>query len=96
MFASGAVSVTGKLGKYSYSSASGSVVTKAFCASCGSPIYGKNTRTADHVTLWLGTMDDAIGLEVEVVIFARDRPHWDALAGNVVSFATQPDWMPET
>jgi len=39
-------------------------------------------------------MDDASGLDVEVVKFERDKPPWDGL-GEVVSFSTQPDWKPE-
>lgn len=95
MFRSDAVSVTGTLGAYSYVSDHASEVTKAFCAVCGSPVYGNNTRVPDHLTLTLGTMDDASGLEVEVVIFERDKPHWDQLEPDVASFATQPDWTPE-
>ncbi len=95
MFASDAVVVSGKLSEFSYASGKDSEVTKAFCANCGSPIYGKNTRLPDHLTLTLGTMDEASGLEVEVVIFERDKPHWDQLGPDVVSFATQPDWKPE-
>ena len=96
MFVSDAVAVSGKLSEFKYSSSKISEVTKVFCASCGSPIYGKNTRIPDHLTLSLGTMDDASGLDVEVVIFERDRPHWDQLGKDVVSFATQPDWKPES
>ena len=95
MFLSGAVNVKGKLSEFSYSSDRGSEVTKVFCANCGSPIYGKNTRIPDHLTLSLGTMDDANGLDVEVVIFERDKTHWDRLGQGVVFFATQPDWKPE-
>jgi hypothetical protein len=39
-------------------------------------------------------MDNAIGLDVEVVVFERDKPHWDRLKEEVVFFATQPDWKP--
>ena len=95
MFNSGAVALSGKLSEFRYMSGNDSEVTKVFCASCGSPIYGTNTRTPDHLTLTLGTMDDAIGLDVEVVIFKRDKPHWDQLGLDVVSFDTQPDWKPE-
>ena len=94
MFVSGAVTVNGKLSEFSYSSHQDSEVTKVFCANCGSPIYGKNTRMPDNLTLSLGTMDDANGLDVEVVIFERDKPHWDRLGEDVVTFATQPDWKP--
>lgn len=95
MFISDLVALSGKLSEFRYDSGKGSQVTKAFCSNCGSPIYGKNTRMPDHLTLSLGTMDDASGLAVEVVIFERDKPHWDQLGQDVVSFATQPDWKPE-
>ena len=95
MFVLDAIVVSGKLSEFSYSSERGSEVTKAFCANCGSPIYGSNTRLPDHLTLSLGTFDDSSGLNVEVVIFERDKPHWDQLGEEVVSFATQPDWKPE-
>ena len=96
MFASSAVTVNGKLNAFSYTSATGSVVTKAFCANCGSPVFGRNTKTPDYLTLSLGTMDDARELDVEVVIFERDKPHWDRLQDGVMAFATQPDWTPES
>lgn len=95
MFNSDVISLNGKPSEFSYSSDKGSQVTKVFCANCGSPIYGKNTRIPNQITLTLGTIDDASGLDVEVVIFERDKPHWDQLGQDVVSFATQPDWKPE-
>ena len=95
MFVSGAVVVSGKLGEFSYSSGKDSEVTRVFCKSCGSPVFGKNTRMPGHLTLTLGTMDDASGLNVEVVIFERDKPHWDQLGQDVASFETQPDWKPD-
>lgn len=95
MFPSYAVSVTGKVSQFKYLSGKGSEVIKAFCATCGSPVYGTNTRTPDHMTLTLGTMDDASGLGIEVVIFERDKPHWDQLDENVISFPMQPDWKPQ-
>lgn len=95
MFSSNSVSLSGKLSQFSYLSDNGSQVTKAFCVICGSPICGKNTRIPDHLTLGLGTMDDAEGLDIKVVIFQRDKQHWDQLGRDVISFATQPDWKPE-
>lgn len=95
MFSSEAVTLTGKLNEFKYMSDKNSEVTKAFCARCGSPIYGTNTRIPDHLTLTLGTMDDTIGLDVQVVIFERDKQHWEQLGQDVMSFAAQPDWKPE-
>lgn len=95
MFRTEAVDVTGTLSEFSYTSGIGSEVTKVFCTTCGSPIYGKNTRSPNHLTLTLGTMDNPSGLEVEIVIYERDKPHWDQLGRDVVCFATQPYWNPD-
>ena len=94
LFASNAVTLRGSMREFSYVSDKGTQVTKVSCATCASPIYGKNTGMPDHLTLTLGSMDDASDLEIDVVIYTRDRPHWDQLQEGVASFATQPDWKP--
>ncbi len=95
MFAKNAVEITGSLSTYTYVSAKGSQVTKAFCETCGSPIYGTNSQTPDFLTVALGAMDDADDLQIEVVIFARDKPNWDSAGQSVACFETQPDWTPD-
>lgn len=94
MFAAKTFVLCGEIGKFSYSSTTGSQVTKAFCIACGSPIFGCNTHMPDYLTVPLGTMENAQDLRVEVVIFARDKPHWDEQSIDVMSFDTQPDWQP--
>tara|TARA_B100000614_G_scaffold44906_1_gene37936 strand:+ start:1787 stop:2077 length:291 start_codon:yes stop_codon:yes gene_type:complete len=96
MFPADSLCLKGKVGEFKYKSSTGSEVTKGFCLGCGSPIFGKNTRSPNYVTLPLGTMDDAEGLTVQVVVFARDKQHWDQLADGVASFETLPDWQPES
>ena len=95
MFPSKVVTLKGTLRKFEYVSGKSTEVLKAFCAQCGSPIYGTNSRTPNHLTLTLGSMDDAKELDIQVVIFERDKQHWDQLGLDVMSFATQPDWKPE-
>lgn len=94
MFPAAKVALGGETRAFTYQSNKGAEVTRVFCSTCGSPIYGKNTRSPDHLTLTLGSMDDAAGLKVDVVIFKRDQPHWDQLDLDVAVFATQPDWEP--
>jgi len=94
MFPAGALVLDGDTAEFGYVSDTGSTVTKGFCPRCGSPIFGKNTGSPAHVTLSLGTMDDAAGLEVQVVIHAGDAACWDRLGDGVATFRTQPDWRP--
>ena len=82
------------MGEFKYVSAKGSEVTKAFCPACGSPVFGTNTSAPDHLTLTVGTMDNASDLAVAVVIFAGEKQHWDGLDADVMSFDRQPDWTP--
>ncbi len=36
-----------------------------------------------------------IVVDPEVVIFTRNKKHWDMIDENLVSFDTQPDWKPD-
>lgn len=94
MFLKVAVNFAGKLSEFKYLSAKGSKVTKAFCPACGSPVYGTNTSAPDHLTLTLGTIDNASDLAVAVVVFAAEKQHWDGLDADAMSFGRQPDWTP--
>lgn len=88
--------VYGKVSEFKYSSRNGNEVTKGFCPSCGSAVFGTNTGSQGYVTLSLGTMNDASGLTVQAVVFARDRQSWDRLGDEVAIFETQPEWHPDT
>jgi hypothetical protein len=95
MFPRTALSLQGDISTFSYTSGAGNTVTKSFCPGCGCPIMGQNTGMPDHVTLTLGSMDNADDLAVQVVIFGRDRPSWDQAGRDAACFETQPGWAPE-
>jgi hypothetical protein len=90
MFAVASVTMRGQLNEYCYTSDLGSKVTKLYCRVCGSPICGGNSRNPDHVTIALGSMDDAEGFDVQVVIFDRGKQQWDQLGEDVSVYDTLP------
>lgn len=96
MFKAEAVQISGEPSEYVYASSMGSEVRRGFCASCGSSLYGRNSRMPDHMTLTLGTMNEAEGLSVQVVVFAGRKPHWDDLPETAMIFEEQPGWTPES
>jgi len=96
MFAVEDVDIQGAFSAFKYLSGKGSEVTKAFCPECGSPLFGRNSSNPTHLTLAMGSLDDASCLKIDVVIFARDRPAWDQLDNDVACFQTQPDWTPKS
>jgi hypothetical protein len=95
MFPAGAIRVQGAVSEYRLTSASGSEVTRTFCPTCGSPLFGQNTRMPGFMTVMAGTLDDPDSVAPQVVIFARSRRRWDAMDPALPTFETQPSWKPD-
>jgi hypothetical protein len=95
MFPSSSVLLTGAISEFQLKSDNGNVVTRAFCGTCGSPVFGKNDGMPGYVTLTLGTLDRPSELFPQVVVFAGSRQAWDVIAPGLPTFETQPDWKPE-
>lgn len=86
--------LTGNIAEHTLTSETGSEVTKCFCPSCGSPIYGRNTRIEQYVTVTLGTLDNAKHFTPEVTIFSRNKNPWDIMDKKIQAFESQPNWEP--
>ena len=95
MFASANVRLSGSLGEFDLESDAGSVVTRAFCRTCGSPVVGRNTGMPGFLTISLGLFDAPGSFEPTVAIFARSRCAWDHDAAGVVAYDDQPRWRPQ-
>ena len=79
MFAVENFKLEGRVSEYALDADNGNRVTKAFCPKCGSQVLGRNSGSADYVTVSLGTLDDSSELEPQVAIFARNRKPWDIM-----------------
>jgi hypothetical protein len=47
------------------------------------------------VTITLGSLDNAQELDVQVVIFDREKQHWDQLGESVSVYEAQPEFTPK-
>ena len=95
VYPEGAVEIRGETTEYRLKSELQNVVTRTFCPSCGSPLFGRNTRMPGFITVTVGTLDDPDSVSPQVVVFARSRRRWDVMDGTLPTFDTQPDWKPE-
>lgn len=94
MFAEAGIRIIGVPAEYTLQSAAGNVVTRLFCGTCGSPLFGKNSGMPGAMTVSLGTLDNTDGLTPQVEIFRRARRSWDSPNPAAETYDSQPDWRP--
>jgi len=94
MFASDNVRIDGVVAEFFIDSGSESVVTRSFCGTCGSSLFGRNTKMPGFVTIAVGTLDDPGAVNPQVAVFARSRRPWDCMDPTLPTFETQPAWKP--
>jgi hypothetical protein len=94
MFPETGVRLFGDPARYSVVSDAGNTVTRLFCGTCGSPLFGMNTGMPGVMTVTLGTLDEPDPLTPQVAIFTRSRRQWDVIDTSVANFDAQPSWNP--
>lgn len=94
IFRESGIAISGAPAEYRLTADSGNVVTRLFCSKCGSPLFGKNAGMPGFMTVAAGTLDDPGAITPQMVLFARNRAHWDVMDGSLPSFETQPDGKP--
>ena len=47
------------------------------------------------MTLSAGTLEDPNSIKPQVVVFAKNRNHWDVMDSTLETFDDMPDWKPE-
>ena len=95
MFAESGIRIFGGPASYVLRSEAGNTVTRLFCKTCGSPLFGKNSGMPGVMTVSMGTLDSSDGMLPQVEIFVRTRRDWDHPNSALQSFDTQPSWKPE-
>lgn len=73
---------------------SGSMVTRAFCEVCGSPLYSMNNRMPGMVFLRAGALDDPDAVSPQMTVYARRAPAWDRAGEGLPRFDLMPTEMP--
>lgn len=56
---------------------SGNVRRRAFCPTCGSRLFSKNSRAPDLMGIAVGAFDDSSWFTPALILYASRRPAWD-------------------
>ncbi len=84
-----AFTVTGELTRYTTTNDSGGRSMRAFCPTCGTPIYGQ-IEGEDLVFLHVITLDDPSMFSPQMDIFADSAQHWDRFDDALPRFPKMP------
>ena len=77
VFVSGeALQITGEMRSYEHKSDRGNTMTKHFCPTCGSHMFGSNSKTPERRAVWAGVVDDASWFKPQAYVYASKKlPH---------------------
>lgn len=84
------VRIDGDVTIYASPADSGAMVSRAFCPTCGAPIYSTNSGMPDLVFLRASSLDDPEVFAPQMVVYASRAPSWDQIGGGLPTFAVMP------
>lgn len=90
-----AFSVTGTVTFYDRAADSGNIVSRGFCATCGSPVYSKNSAMPGIVFPRASVLDDPEIVKPQMIVYASRAPSWDYMSPALPAFAIMPDGGPQ-
>lgn len=85
-----AVSVTGKVTTFDRPADSGNIVSRAFCPTCGTPVYSRNAALPTLIFIRASSLDDLEVFKPQMVVYASRGASWDYIDPKLPSFETMP------
>jgi hypothetical protein len=77
----------GALGSHSHAAESGTILTRYFCAACGSPIYGGSPRHPEIIYVRAGSFDDPGVIRPDRQSWTRSRVEWAQIPATLQTFS---------
>jgi hypothetical protein len=89
-FMRGGVKQTGSAALWDMVGDSGNVKTRAFCPTCGSPVYMTYAAMPDVITVHAASLDDPSRFKPQAVTYAVRGYEWDVLDPALTRFEKMP------
>lgn len=89
-FMRGGVKQTGSAALWDMVGDSGNVKTRAFCPTCGSPVYMTYAAMPDVITVHPASLDDPSRFKPQAVTYAVRGYEWDVLDPALTRFEKMP------
>ena len=89
------VTLTGDAAIYDRPADSGNIVSRAFCPTCGAPVYSRNSSMPGMIFLRASSLDDPEVAQPQMVVYASRGPSWDHVDPDLPTFPDMPPGGPE-
>jgi hypothetical protein len=89
-----AVIVTGAVKTFDKPADSGNIVSRAFCPTCGAPIYSLNAAMPHLIFLRASSLDELDVFKPQLVVYASRAASWDHVDPQLPTFPTMPPIPP--
>lgn len=84
------LTVSGTLAEYTRTAASGNEVTRQFCPTCGTHLFGKSDARPQFRIVRAGNLDDPSSIAPGMNIWAASAPTWACLDPAIERIEQQP------
>ncbi len=69
---------------------SGSTVTRYFCPTCGSLLFGVLSGVKNVIAVAVGTIDDSSWFQPSARVYHKRKPQWDFMDESIAVFEKMP------
>jgi hypothetical protein len=84
------VNITGEVKYYDVKGDSGNILSRAFCPTCGSRLFGKPAVMPDLLGIMAGSLDDPSSHRPAIDIYTDSAQPWDYLNPELPKFPKGP------
>jgi hypothetical protein len=84
------VKITGRTGTFEHSVDNGNVLTKHFCARCGSQMFGENSARPTMIGLRAGTINEQESFKPQFNLFTSSKMDATQLDPDIPAFEKMP------
>jgi hypothetical protein len=85
-----AINIKGDVKYFESKGRSGQSVTRGFCPTCGSQLFGKPAASPTLIGIKVGTLDDPTVYEPSVDIFTESNYDWHPMNPDLAKFPQMP------
>lgn len=84
------VDIKGETTCYDSATDSGSIISRHFCPTCGSRLFGINSAAKNMIGVTAGTLDDSSWFKPDFIVYSKSKPDWDFMDDSVLTFEEMP------